>query len=160
MMPSVLNSVSSVSVPNVTGVPNVTIVPNIPKMTKNDASMPKSYSECRRNDFFRLWALGVIGVSVTICAVGQKLRSTSQRCHASVWTTTPITQSVCKFGYLLQNGVGCWWTKMAVEHTSDIGVSCCMYGDYNCQLLFVVSSWNVTVLSLGLRVWVEFCVTL
>jgi len=51
MMPSVLNSVSSVSVPNVTGVPNVTIVPNVPKMTKNDASMPKSYSECRRNDF-------------------------------------------------------------------------------------------------------------
>jgi len=37
MMPSALNIVTSVSVPNVTGVPKVTNVPNIPKMTKYDA---------------------------------------------------------------------------------------------------------------------------
>jgi len=97
-MPSALISVPSVSVPNVTGVPNVTIVPNVPKMIKNDARMPKSYSECRRNEFFHLSTLSVIGVVVTICAIGQKQFYTSHRCHTSVQTTTPITQSVVENG--------------------------------------------------------------
>jgi len=35
------NSVTSVTVPNVTGVPNVTFTPNVPKMTKNHSSVPK-----------------------------------------------------------------------------------------------------------------------
>ena len=35
------NSVTSVTVPNVTGVPNVTSTPNVPKMTKNHCSVPK-----------------------------------------------------------------------------------------------------------------------
>ena len=35
------NSVTSVTVPNVTGVPNVTSTPNLQKMTKNHCSVPK-----------------------------------------------------------------------------------------------------------------------
>jgi len=35
------NSVTSVTVPNVTGVPNVTSAPNVPKMPKNHSSVPK-----------------------------------------------------------------------------------------------------------------------
>ena len=35
------NSVTSVTVPNVTGVPNVTCTPIVPKMTKNHRSVPK-----------------------------------------------------------------------------------------------------------------------
>ena len=35
------NSVTSISVPTVTGVPNVTYTPNVQKMTKNRCSVPK-----------------------------------------------------------------------------------------------------------------------
>ena len=35
------NSVTSVTVPNVTGVPNETSTPNVPKMTKNQYNLPK-----------------------------------------------------------------------------------------------------------------------
>ena len=43
MMPSVqINTDPIPSVPNATGVPNVTTVPIVPKMTKNDPSVPKS----------------------------------------------------------------------------------------------------------------------
>jgi len=41
-MASVLNTNPVVSVPYATGVSNVTTVPIVPKMTKNDPSVPKS----------------------------------------------------------------------------------------------------------------------
>ena len=40
-MPSVLNTDPILSVPNETGVVNVLTVPNVPKVTKNDPSVPK-----------------------------------------------------------------------------------------------------------------------
>jgi len=42
MMPNVLNTYPICSAPNETGVPNVKTVPNVPKMTKNDPSVPKN----------------------------------------------------------------------------------------------------------------------
>jgi len=42
MVPSVLSTDPIVSVPNAAGVLNVPTVPNLPKMTKNDASVPKT----------------------------------------------------------------------------------------------------------------------
>ena len=41
LCPACKNSVTSVTVPNVTGVPNVTSNPNVQKMTKNHCSVPK-----------------------------------------------------------------------------------------------------------------------
>ena len=42
MMANALNTDPILRVPNATGVPNVKTVPNIPKMTKNDPSVPKT----------------------------------------------------------------------------------------------------------------------
>ena len=39
------NSVTSVTVPNVTAVPNVTLAPKVLKMTKNHSSVPKMYQK-------------------------------------------------------------------------------------------------------------------
>ena len=44
MMPNVLNTDPILGLPNATGVSNVNTVPNVPKMTKNDSSVPKTIS--------------------------------------------------------------------------------------------------------------------
>ena len=44
IMPNVLNTDPILSVPNATGILNVPTVPNVPKMTKNDPSVPKPLS--------------------------------------------------------------------------------------------------------------------